>query len=72
MAKPDYLIRMEQERNELSEKVVALTKFILTNPEFDKLPRFEQVLMIVQQSGMSNYLAALEQRINIKNGLGGD
>ncbi|WP_206191775.1 crAss001_48 related protein, partial [Vibrio lentus] len=66
--KPDHLIRMEKELDDLKTKIKKLRSFIKTNPDFNALSRQEQMLMIIQISEMTGYQSALKLRINIENG----
>ncbi|CAH7072940.1 MULTISPECIES: crAss001_48 related protein [Vibrio] len=63
MSKPEHLIRMEKEFNELNDRLEKLRNFIGFNQKFRQLSETEKKLMIEQFCGMSVYASALWLRI---------
>ncbi|EPZ9280871.1 hypothetical protein HBM09_004283 [Vibrio parahaemolyticus] len=61
MEKP-YLIRMKQERSELSERISKLAEFTNT-PEALDMPWGSRILLLEQLKHMSAYLLVLDKRI---------
>lgn len=62
---PDYLVRMRQEGEELSERLNKLQAFVEKNPIFGEMSQDERTLMIEQGAAMENYLYVLNQRIKL-------
>ena len=59
----EHIKRMKSERNLLNDKVVALTTFIYSNDQFDKLDKDERVRMTKQLAYMESYLHVLDERL---------
>lgn len=53
---------MEDERNELNDRVTALASYVHENPEFNDKGRLEQALLYGQLKAMQTYLHMLTQR----------
>ena len=60
----DYIQRMEEENEELSNKLVKLDKFIQSSPKFENLSSVEQELMKAQYHAMTAYSYILDLRIS--------
>jgi len=60
----DFIKRLENELNELNEKLDKLTVFIGTG-NFDKLSVQHQKLLLSQQSTMARYSNILSDRLNL-------
>lgn len=56
--------RMVNEYKELSDRVIKLENFILSNPLYDKLDKKEKNLQAQQLRGMRIYLKALMDRLD--------
>ncbi len=61
--KPDYLIPMEKEFDDLISKIKKVNKFIQTNPNYHQLPPQEQFRLLKEVSGMTGYQSALIHRV---------
>lgn len=61
----NFTQRIEKEKEDLSYKIVALTKFIADNPIFKELSYNEQELMREQLVFMRSYRNVLEKRLQI-------
>ncbi len=66
--KPEHLIRMEKELDDLTNKTKVLMSSIKTSPYFNELSLQEQNLLIMQISQIGGFLSSLILRINIENG----
>lgn len=67
MSRPEFLIRMDKEQEELQEKIQKLEIFIFHNPDYSKLSTVEQVHMSMQLAHMRGYASVLYARIVGKN-----
>ncbi|MEZ8137572.1 hypothetical protein ACED34_18865 [Vibrio splendidus] len=65
MSKPEHLIRMEKEFDELSDRVEKLSNFISFSPKGGQLSELEKALMLEQICGMRKYRLALWSRIRL-------
>ena len=61
----DYVIRLQQEKNELADKLNKLRVFIKENVIFQDLPVEEQNLLVNQETVMTQYLNILEKRLEL-------
>ena len=59
----EHIERMKTEHSDLAEKIIALNRFIYSNPMFEALDDMEQVRMIKQAGFMESYLGILGSRI---------
>ncbi len=67
MTRPSYLIRMENELEELNQKIRKIEAFIYHGAVFPTLPILEQVQLSAQLGHMRAYSSALHARIVDKN-----
>lgn len=58
-----HVDRMKQERQDLSEKIIALDKFIFSNEIFKSLSDIERASMCKQLAHMEGYMLELSERI---------
>ena len=58
-----FLERLEQEQNELSEKLSKLDDFIENNPAYEFVGDVQWVLLDAQRNAMMSYLHILQHRI---------
>lgn len=65
MSKPDYLVRMEKERDELTQKIDALSNFLLSD-DSASLPQMKKHLLHKQELAMCSYLRVLCDRIKLE------
>ena len=56
---------MEDERNDLNDRVTALASYVYENPEFNDKGRLEQALLYGQLKAMQTYLHMLTQRTKL-------
>lgn len=67
MPRPDYLIRMDKELEELNQKIQKLEIFLYRNPKVNELSRVELVHLSMQLAHMRGYASTLHARIIDKN-----
>ncbi len=60
---PDWLIRLGQERDELSAKMGKLNEYIFRNPAFDALLVEDRMLLRQQYLAMEQYRTILDIRL---------
>ncbi|EOG5906807.1 hypothetical protein ACLF2M_003397 [Vibrio vulnificus] len=65
--RPDYLVRMDKELEELQEKIRKLEAFIYHDPEFKRLPPLDIAHLCMQLGHMRGYASTLHARIVDKN-----
>ncbi len=58
-----FLERLEEEDNELEERVKKLEDFIENNPVFKTVSHVQRVLLVTQLNAMKIYLYTLQERI---------
>ena len=59
---PDYVKRMQEEFNNLREKIIKLKEYF-NNAEFKKLNKYQQHLLIMQFKFMDGYINCLGSRL---------
>ncbi len=67
MPRPDYLVRMDKELEELNQKIQKLEMFLYRNPKVNELSRVELVHLSMQLGHMRGYASTLHARIIDKN-----
>ena len=60
---PDYIKRMQEEYNELRERLIKLTEFINNNAKFEQLTGFQKHLLTLQHKFMDGYINCLGTRL---------
>lgn len=60
-----FIERLLGEKDQLSDRVEKLNKFINTNPKFNELDSKMQILMNDQYYHMTKYLECLNKRIKM-------
>ena len=63
MAEKTFIERLEEEQNELSEKLSKLDDFIENNPAYEFVGDVQWVLLDAQRNAMMSYLHILQHRI---------
>ncbi len=63
MPRPDYLIRMDKELEELNQKIQKLEMFLYHSPKVPELSRVELVHLSMQLGYMRGYASTLHARI---------
>lgn len=59
-----FLERLEEEKDQLFEKVIKLNEFIEDNPLFNTVSDIQKILLTTQLNVMQIYLYTLQERIN--------
>ncbi len=67
MTRPDYLVRMDKELEELNKKIQKLEMFLYHSPKVNELSRVELVHLSMQLGHMRGYASTLHARIVDKN-----
>ena len=60
---PDYVKRMQEEYNELRERLIKLTEFINDDNKFKRLTCYQQHLLTLQHKFMDGYINCLGCRL---------
>ena len=60
---PDYVKRMQEEYNEVRERLIKLTKFINDDAKFKQLTCYQQHLLTLQHKFMDGYINCLGCRL---------
>ena len=63
MANKDFIKRLEDEEDELNDKLIKLDSF-MNSSGFTNIPYIQQTLLIIQLDAMRTYLTVLNARLD--------